>query len=111
MGGEGAAVGNDGGGAAEQGCPGGGGCLGNEHVAGREGGEVVGALDDAYRAGGPAGGGRVAGDECFGADRRSACVLDGAVDDVADEAGWPAEGQGRGEPALVVPLFASLSNV
>jgi hypothetical protein len=103
VGGQGAAVGDHGGGAGEQGCPGRCGGLGDQYVAVGEPGDVVWAVHEVDRAGGASRGRGLSDQRAVGDGAGAAGLLDGPVDDIADQPCRPAEGQRRGQPPLPLP--------
>jgi hypothetical protein len=108
MGGEGAAVGDDGGCSSEQRRPCRSGGFRDKHIAVAEPAEVLRALHDAYRSGCAARRCGVPDDDVLGDLSLATGFLHGAADYIPDQPDRLPEGQGRGEVALALPQVAPL---
>jgi hypothetical protein len=103
MGGQGAAVGDDRDRAGEQRCPGGGGGPRDQDLAGLEAVEVTRSVDDADRAGGPAGAGWLPDDGVLWRWAGGAHGVHGAEEFLGEQPGWAADGQGGEQAPLPLP--------
>src|SRR4029453_10239599 len=102
-GGAGAAGGDDRDRAGEKRCPGGDGGPGDQDLAGLEAVEVIGSMDDADRAGGPAGAGWLGDDGVLWGRGGGGRGTHGAEESLGEKPGWAADGQGGEQAPLPLP--------
>src|SRR5215216_2354452 len=105
---QGPAVGDDRGGVGEQRRPGGGGGPGDQDLAGLEAVEVTRSVDDADRAGGPAGAGWLPDDGVLWRWAGGAHGVHGAEELLGEQPGWAADGQGGQQAPLPLPGATAL---